>query len=80
MPDDSPPRFWETMAYLLCIVVSIATIWDLLLSISGLCQPCTEKTVDYILLIPFFLILAYSGFRIFQRLFPEIRNHAGSAG
>ncbi len=71
MPGDSPPRFWETMAYLLCIVVSTAMIWYLLLSIFAPCLPCTEKTLNYILLVPFFLILAYSGFRISRTLFPE---------
>ena len=61
MPDNSSPRLWITMAYLLCIIVSIAMIWYLLLSIFVPCEPCTEKTLNYILLVPFFLIPAYSG-------------------
>jgi hypothetical protein len=49
MPYTTSPRLWITRAYVLCIIVSIAMIWDLLLSISG---PCTEKTLNYILLVP----------------------------
>jgi uncharacterized protein YqhQ len=70
MPDHSSPRFGETMAYLLCIIVSTAMIWYLLLSIFAPCNPCREKTLDYIFLIPFVLIIAYSKIRLLILLFP----------
>ncbi len=43
MSDNYPLRFSEAIAYLLCIVVSTAMIWLLLLSIFEQCDPCTKK-------------------------------------
>jgi uncharacterized protein YqhQ len=70
MPDKSSPGFVETMTYVLCIIVSTAIIWYLLLSIFAPCNPCTEKTLDYIFLIPFVLIIAYSKIMLLKLLFP----------
>ena len=70
MSDNYPLRFSEAMAYVLCIVVSTAMIWLLLISLFEPCELCTEKTLDYVFLPAFVLIIAYSGFRLFKMLFP----------
>jgi len=70
MSDDYPLRFSEAMAYVLCIIVSTAMIWLLLISIFEPCNPCKEKMGEYLFLPAFFLIIAYSGFRLFKMLFP----------
>jgi len=70
MTDNFPLRFSEAMAYVLCIVVSTAMIWVLLLSIFEPCDPCTEKMGEYLFLTAFCLIIAYSSFRLFKMLFP----------
>jgi hypothetical protein len=58
------------MAYVLCIVVSTEMIWLLLISIFEPSDPCTEKMGEYLFLPAFVLMIAYSGFRLFKRLFP----------
>jgi hypothetical protein len=70
MSDNYPLRFSEAMAYVICIVVSTAMIWLLLISIFEPCNPCTEKMGEYLFLPAFVLIIAYSGFRLFKMLFP----------
>jgi TRAP-type C4-dicarboxylate transport system permease small subunit len=57
------------MAYLLCIVVSIAMIWYSLIALSY-CNNCTEIPLIFFFLTAFCLIIAYSGFRLFKMTFP----------
>jgi len=70
MSDNYPLRFSEAMAYVLCIVVSTAMIWLLLISIFEPCELCTEKTLDYAFFLAFCLIIAYSKIKLFKMLFP----------
>jgi flagellar biosynthesis protein FliQ len=70
MSDTYPLRFPEAVAYLICIIVSTAMIWLLLISIFEPCTPCTEKTGEYLFLPAFILIIIYSSYRLFKMLFP----------
>ena len=70
MPDTSSPQFGETILFLTCIIVSAAMVWCLQLSISGPCEPCYEKTLEYFLLVPVCLLIGYSTIRLFIILFP----------
>jgi len=66
---NSSPPLGRTMAYLFCIVLSIAMIWYLLLGIFY-CSTCTEKPLAYAFIPAFILMIAYAGFGIFKILFP----------
>ena len=77
MADDSSPRFGETMAYVLCIIVSTAMIWLLLLSIFEPCLLCTEKMGEYVFLFVFCLVIAYATIRLFILLFPARAETCG---
>lgn len=70
MSDNYPLRFSEAMAYLLCIVVSTAMIWLLLLSRFEPCELCTEKIGEYGFLLAFVLIIVYSIIKLIIILFP----------
>jgi len=69
MSDTSSPPSGKTMAYLFCIVLSIAMIWYLLLSIFS-CETCAAKPLAYAFILAFILIIAYAGFSLFNMLFP----------
>jgi hypothetical protein len=74
MSDNSSPQFDKTIAYLFCIVVSIAMIWYLLLAIFY-CDTCSQKPLAYAFLLAFILIIAYASFGLFRMLLPGKRNH-----
>ena len=69
MSDTSYPPFGKTMAYLFCIVLSIAMIWLLLLPVFS-CETCAAKPLAYLFILGFILIIAYAGFSLFNILFP----------
>ena len=69
MSDTSSPPPGKTMAYLVCVVLSIAMIWYLLLSIFS-CETCAAKPLAYAFILAFILIIAYAGFGLFNMLFP----------
>ena len=69
MSDTSSPPFDKTMAYLFCVVLSIAMIWLLLLPVFS-CGTCAAKPLAYLLILAFTLIIAYAGFSLFTMLFP----------
>jgi hypothetical protein len=66
---DSSLQFSKAIAYLFCMVLSIAMIWYLLLAIFY-CEMCTEKPLAYAFLLAFILIIGYAGFGLFKMLFP----------
>jgi len=70
MSDTSSPPPGKTMAYLLCVVLSIAMIWYLVLSVFS-CETCAAKPWAYLFILAFILIIAYAGFGLFNMLFPE---------
>jgi hypothetical protein len=68
-------RFSTLSGYLIPFLIG-AAIWYLVLLISAPCLPCTEKTLEYLFLTAFCLILVYSGSQIAWMMFPERKNHA----
>lgn len=70
MSDTSSPPPGKTMAYLFCVVLSIAMIWYLVLLIFS-CGTCTAKPLAYLFILAFALIIVYAGFSLFNMLFPE---------
>jgi hypothetical protein len=58
------------MAYALCIIVSATMIWYLLLSIFAPFEPCTEKTLEYVYLLVFCLIICIFQDQAFHTVIP----------
>jgi len=71
MTETNPLRFSILSGYLISFLIAAAMIWYLVLSIFAPCLPCTEKTLEYLFLAAFCLILIYSGNQIAGMLFPE---------
>jgi hypothetical protein len=71
MVEMNPLRFSTLSGYLISFLIAPAMIWYLVLSITAPCLPCTEKTLEYLFLAAFCLILVYSGSQIAWMLFPE---------
>ncbi len=71
MAEAHPLRFSTLSGYLISFMIAAAMIWYLVLSIYAPCLPCTEKTLEYLFLAGFCLILVYSGSQIAWILFPE---------
>jgi len=65
-----PRRLVKRLAYLFCVVLSIAMIWYLVLSVFS-CETCAAKPWAYLFILAFILIIAYAGFGLFNMLFPE---------
>jgi hypothetical protein len=76
MSETDFPRFPALVGYLTLFLVSAAMIWYLNLSIFAPCLPCTDKTLEYFLLVPFCLVIAYSMLMLSRMLFPQERDHA----
>jgi len=70
MSDTSSPPPGKTMAYLVCIVLSIAMIWYLVLPVFS-CGTCTAQPLAYAFILACTLIIVYAGFGLFRILFPE---------
>jgi len=60
-------RFSEVMAYVLCIIVSTAMIWYLLIALSYYYE---EIPLIFFFLMAFVLIIAYCKIRLLIMLFP----------
>ncbi len=56
------------MAYLVCVVLSSATIWYLVLPVVS-CGTCAAKPLAYAFILACTLIIAYAGFSLFTMLF-----------
>jgi len=66
MSDKFPLRFSEVVAYLLCIIVSTAMIWYLLIA----SYYYEDKPFIFFFLMAFVLMIAYCKIRLLIMLFP----------
>lgn len=69
MPDTDFPPFWDAMAFLVTIIISVAMIWYLIITLST-CNTCTVTPTGIILYLAFGVIIVLSSFKLILMLFP----------
>lgn len=70
MPDTDLPPFWDAMAFLVTIIISVAMIWYLSISLLR-CNTCMLTPTGIIMVLAFGAIIVLSSFKLILMLFPE---------